>query len=139
MGATRPSPDTQQEGPCLVYDGDCPICSMSAKAVKLKRTVGSLSLVNARKDTHHPVLQEIREQNLDLDEGMVLKYSNRLYHGVDALHLIALLSSKDGAFNGLLATLFKYRLSAAICYPVFRCGRNILLFIRGTPPISKDT
>jgi predicted DCC family thiol-disulfide oxidoreductase YuxK len=115
----------------FVYDGDCPICSAAANALEIRKSVGQLYLVDARVETSHPLIQEIKDRQLDLDEGMVLKYAGNYYHGRDALHMMALLGSSRGWFNRANALLFRSRLVARICYPVMRAVRNTLLRLKG--------
>ena len=65
-------PVAHREGVWFVYDGDCPICTHAAHALKIKETYGSLHLLNAREKQSHPLIDEINKQCLDLDEGMVI-------------------------------------------------------------------
>lgn len=120
----------------FVYDGDCPICSTAANALQIKKAVGSLHLVNARKDKAHVLLKEINERLLDLDEGMVLKYQDSYYHGEDALHMMAILGSGQGWFNRINAVLFRSKTLARFCYPVMRAIRNTLLRLKGVQKIG---
>ncbi|MQA66361.1 MAG: DUF4166 domain-containing protein [Alphaproteobacteria bacterium] len=115
----------------FVYDGDCPICSAAANALEIRKSVGHLHLIDARVETSHPLIQEIKDRQLDLDEGMVLKYAGNYYHGRDALHMMALLGSSRGWFNRANALLFHSRFVASICYPVMRAARNTLLRLKG--------
>jgi predicted DCC family thiol-disulfide oxidoreductase YuxK len=120
----------------FVYDGECPICSMAAQALRIKQAVGALHLVNARLNTQHPVLAEVNARRLNLDEGMVLKFQGAYYHGQDALHLMALLGSPHGWFNCMNALLFRSRTVARVCYPVMRGMRNMLLYLKGVGKID---
>ena len=120
----------------FVYDGDCPICSVAAKALKIREAVGNLHLVDARNDIAHPVLREVRDLKLDLDEGMVIKFRDTCYHGADALHVMALLGTGHGWFNRLNALLFRSKLLSVICYPPMRACRNLLIRLRGVPKID---
>ena len=120
----------------FVYDGDCPLCRSAAKALKIQESVGPLHLLDAREAAGHPLMAEIRAAQLDLDEGMVIKYSGQLYHGAAALMLMALLGSDYGWFNKVNAALFKSKACARICYPVLRGGRNLLLKILGVQKIN---
>jgi len=120
---------TPQQTIYLIYDGDCPICSRSALAVKLKEAVGSLQLINAREQ--HPLVAEVQTQNFDLNQGMVVKYQNQFYHGADALHLLALLGSKINWFNRLNVLLFRSKFLSKILYPCFRLFRNFMLSLKG--------
>jgi predicted DCC family thiol-disulfide oxidoreductase YuxK len=120
----------------FVYDGECPICRTAAQALRIRKAVGSLHLVNAREEANHPIMEEIRQLGLDLDAGMVMKFQGRCYHGQDALHLMALLGSRHGWFNRMNAVLFRSRTVAKLCYPLMRATRNGLLRLQGTPPID---
>jgi predicted DCC family thiol-disulfide oxidoreductase YuxK len=119
----------------FVYDGQCPICSVAAHALQIKKSVGNLHLVNAREDKDHPLLKEVNERQLDLDDGMVLKYRDGYYHGEDALHMMALLGSGQGWFNRMNASLFRSKLFARLFYPAMRAIRNMLLRLKGVPKI----
>lgn len=120
----------------LIYDGKCLLCSHSAKALKLKAAVGELVTIDARSE--HPLVTEVLNQGYDLNEGIIVKYNDVLYHGTDAVHLLALLSSPVGVFNRINAYLFKYKLTTKLFYPVFKFIRNLLLFVRGIPKINRD-
>ena len=75
----------------LVYDGECPICRPTANALKIRAAAGELILVNAR--SAHPILQELKRARLNLDEGMVVKINNTLYHGAEAQHVLAMIGT----------------------------------------------
>lgn len=120
----------------FVYDGDCPICSVAARGLRIKQAVGNLHLVDARTDIDHPILKEVRDLRLDLDQGMVIKFRDTCYHGADALHVMALLGTGQGWFNRINALLFRSKLLSAICYPPMRAGRNLLIWLHGAPKID---
>jgi len=66
----------------LIYDGDCILCSNSAKALKIKKSVGELQTINAR--TNHQLVNEAIDKGYDLNEGIIVKYNNKFYHGAEA-------------------------------------------------------
>ena len=72
-------------------------------------------------------MDEITSANLDIDAGMVLKKEGTLYYGSDAIHQLALLSSKTGFVNRLAHTLFRHPQIAQLLYPVLAACRNLLL------------
>jgi predicted DCC family thiol-disulfide oxidoreductase YuxK len=119
----------------FAYDGDCPVCTHAAHALRIRESVGALHLVNARVDPGHPLIREIGALGLDLDEGMVLKFQDNCYHGQDALHMMALLGSPHGWFNRANGYLFRSKRRAALCYPAMRGVRNLLLRLNGVGPI----
>ena len=119
----------------LVYDGDCPFCAATARVYRLKKSVGQLHIVNAREAQDTPLMHEIRAAGLDLNEGIVARYSGRLYHGAEALHLLALMGSDNDALNRVNATLFRNRLAVALAYPVMKSVRNAVLRVMGRKPI----
>ena len=66
---------------------------------------------------------------LDIDQGMVLKMGGQIYYGADAIHTLALISSKSGIFNRANYWIFKSKSLSAILYPILRTCRNLLLKI----------
>jgi len=135
-------------GAVLVYDGECPVCSAYVRYVRIRESVGEVVLVDARHggeggetDPKKAALgkywlERIRAASLDLNEGMVLIYGGRLYHGADCVHMLALLSSASGPFNRFNALLFKSPAAARVLYPVMRSGRNLLLRLLGRKRIE---
>lgn len=130
------STETPRDSVYFVYDGDCPICNVAANALRIQHDVGPLLLVNARTQDKHPLLDEINALKLNLDEGMVIKFKDRFYHGADALHLMALIGSGQGWFNRMNAFLYRSKTIASIVYPSMRATRNALLRMKGIPPVN---
>ena len=128
--------DDEQRNVWVVYDGDCPLCQSSARVMRIRRDVGRLILVDARTQKNHPVIEEAEATGLNIDLGMIVKYGDRLYHGADALNVLAMLSSPTGWLNKLVASVFSVRLVALIVYPALRAMRNFLLWIRGKSPLT---
>lgn len=111
----------------LIYDGECPFCSSYVRYVRLQESIGTLTLIDARQGGD--LVNSILETGLDLNEGMVLKYQDRLYHGADCINMLALMSTRSGLFNKLNALIFRSRLVSRLLYPVLRAGRNLTLKI----------
>ncbi len=120
----------------FIYDGDCPICTTAAHALRIRQAVGSLHLINAREGKDQPLVREATELGYDLDEGMVIKFGERHYHGADALVIMALLGSNIGWFNRMNALLFSSPHIAKLLYPAMRGTRNALMYIKGKPKLG---
>lgn len=127
---------SEYDGVWFIYDGDCPICNMAAQALRIKQTLGELHLVDARTQSNHPLLNSIREQNLDLDEGMVILHDGQLYHGQKALRFMSQYGDDKGWFNRLNRTLFWSETLSTLLYPMMRWVRNTLLKLLGKHPID---
>ena len=91
-------------------------------------------LVNARDQSD--VLKEITEMGWDIDQGMVLKMGEELYYGSDAIHVLALISSRSGIFNRITYWAFKSKTISKWIYPILRFFRNMLLKILGRTKIN---
>lgn len=126
--------DMDREEILLVYDKECPACDNYCRMVRIRESVGQLKIVNARDSSK--VMEEITASGLDIDQGMVLKMGSQLYYGSDAIHAIALISSRSGIFNRLNYWLFKSKTLSTVLYPVLRFFRNLLLKILGKTKIN---
>ena len=113
----------------LVYDEECPFCSTYVKYIRLQENFGKLNLVDAR--TGGKLVESIKNQGYDLNEGMVLKFQGRYYHGADCINMLALMSTRFGVFNRVNAMIFKNATASNILYPVLRAGRNLTLKLLG--------
>jgi predicted DCC family thiol-disulfide oxidoreductase YuxK len=118
----------------LVYDKECPACNNYCQVVRIRQDIGELKLIDAREDS--AVMREITVQGLDIDQGMVLKMGGQLYYGSDAIHALALISSRSGLFNRMNYWIFKSGILSAILYPVLRSCRNLLLKLLGVTKIN---
>ena len=78
----------------------------------------------------------LSEKAFDLDEGMVLVYEGRIYHGDECINILALLSSRSGLFNRLNFLLFKNKYVAGFLYPILRAGRNLILRLLGKTKLN---
>ena len=139
MSALDPSalsPNKATSDNWLMYDGECPFCSQYVKLVRIREAVGGLKLLNAREGG--PQYDEVLRAGLDLDEGMVLKLNDRLYHGDDCIHALAMLSEPKGFFNRMNVWVFKSPKRAAFLYPILRAGRNLALSLLGRKKLDHE-
>jgi len=118
----------------VVYDGECPFCSSFILLYRIREHAKHVHLIDAR--SRHPIVDEIRRQNLDLNEGMVVKFNGRFYHGSDAMNILALLGSGTTLFNRLNLALFRRPSVARLLYPLLARGRLITLRLLGRPLIG---
>jgi predicted DCC family thiol-disulfide oxidoreductase YuxK len=115
----------------LVYDGDCPLCRASALGVRIKKAAGQLMTLDARTAGEHELMAAIAAEGLDLNQGIVVRYHGLLHHGIDALHLLALLSSPHDSFNRFNAWMFKSKARVKALYPLMKAVRRLSLGILG--------
>ena len=120
----------------IYYDGDCPFCARYVRYTRLQATVGAPRLVNVRVDTAS--LEKLEAAGYDLDRGMVVEMDGRRYAGSEAMHALALLSTRSGTFNRLMVLLFSSRVAAFLLYPLLRAGRNLVLLALGRPGVRID-
>jgi len=118
----------------LVYDKECPVCNAYCQIVRIRETVGDLKIIDAREKSE--VLAEITARGLDIDKGMVLKMGGQFYYGSDAMHALALISSRSGLCNRLNYWIFRSKSVSSWLYPVLRLFRNLLLKLLGKTKIN---
>jgi len=119
----------------IVYDGECPFCASYIRLVRLRETMGSVEMVSAREA--HPILEEIRSRNLDLNEGMVVRIDGEFFHGSTAMAALSLLSTKAGLLNRAMRAVFRNPKRAAVLYPFLARGRNLTLRLLKRKPIGQ--
>ncbi|MBT8131391.1 MAG: DUF393 domain-containing protein [Gammaproteobacteria bacterium] len=117
-------PETRSN-PVLVYDQQCPFCDAYCRLVRVRSAAGELELVDARQGG--PVVDRITARGWDVDEGMVLIVADQMYYGSDAIHALALMSTRTGFFNRLNYLIFRSGPLARLLYPLLRTGRNLAL------------
>lgn len=118
----------------MVYDKQCPACDAYVRVMRVRSDVGTLRIVDAREDS--PIMREITAAGLDVDDGMVLKMGDALYYGSDAIHALALISSRSGVLNRLNYRVFGSKAVASRLYPLLRRGREVLLRLLGKTRIN---
>ncbi len=118
----------------LVYDKECPACNNYCQVIRIRESVGKLKIVDARENNE--IMDEITSKGLDIDQGMVLKMGDQFYYGTDAIHALALISSKSGIFNRLNYWMFKSKKVSSVLYPMLRFFRNTLLKLLGKTTIN---
>lgn len=127
----------EKEEVLLVYDGECPLCRAGANNFCVnENNEGRLNRINKRAVNDHPVIAEIRQQQLNLDRGMVLKYQGKLYQGAEALHVMSRISTGNSWAARCSKALFRTRFMAYACYPFLRFARNMLIRMKGVGPIN---
>ena len=126
---------SQEAGPIVVYDGECPFCAAYVRMTRLRESAGPVTMVDAR-TSDHPVLGEIRAADLDIDRGMVVKLDGQLHHGDAAMTALALMTTPSGGFNRMMRALFRRPGLARVIYPPMVAGRNLTLRLLGRQPIG---
>jgi predicted DCC family thiol-disulfide oxidoreductase YuxK len=118
----------------IVYDDQCPFCRNYCQLLRLRETAGNVELIDARKPSK--IMNEITARGLDIDHGMVVKINDQLHYGSQAIHILALLSSRSNFFNRITYWIFKSEKRANILYPALKNCRNLALKIMGIPLIN---
>jgi predicted DCC family thiol-disulfide oxidoreductase YuxK len=118
----------------VVYDGECPFCSSFVLLYRIREHAKHVHLIDAR--SPHPMVDEVRRQRLDLNEGMAVKFKGRFYHGADAMNILAILGSGTTLFNRINRALFRRPGVARLLYPLLARGRLITLRLLGRPLIG---
>lgn len=118
-------------GVSFVYDGECPMCTKAAHALRIKQDYGAIHLINAREATNDPLVLEVTQRGFDLDEGMVIYAEDHFYHGKEALKFMARYGDARNIFTALCKSLFWSNTISSLTYPWMRGTRNWLLRRRG--------
>lgn len=118
----------------IIYDGECPLCRGFVSRYRLAQAADSLDLIDARE--HPDLAAGLARQGMDLNEGFVARVDGALYHGDEALRVLALMGTRCGLFNRLNAWVFRDEGRARALYPALKAARGLALRALGKGPIS---
>lgn len=128
--------DQQLDELAIIYDQECPVCTAYSCSVGIdEQEASSVRRINAR-SADDTLVKQAKDAGLDLDDGMVVVHRGKLYHGADALNIMARLAPKKGIGNRLNRLFFGNATVARLSYPLLRAGRNTLLRILGRKKIK---
>ena len=130
-GSTRDSADDVW----VVYDGECPFCSRYVLLYRLREQGQRVHLIDAR--SSHPLVDEIRSRNLDLNDGMVVRWRGQDHYGAEAMHLLATLAEDRTLFNRINRAIFSRSRVARALYPALVRGRKLTLRLLGRKLIGE--
>lgn len=129
--------NTEEDGDWLLYDGECPFCSRYVQLLRLRELSPSFRLLDAR---HQPQLVAcMLQQGYDVDEGMILRWGERYFHGADCIAELSRLTRTDTRGQRLNRAVFADARRAQRLYPWLVRGRNLVLRLLGRHPIGADT
>ena len=118
----------------VVYDGLCPFCSAYIQMLRLKQSVRTVELIDAR--SRPEIVEEFAARGLDLDNGMSVIYGSRLYYGSDAVNVLSHLTTASGLVNRGVAFVLRNPATARTIYPVMRHGRALALTLLRRPSLN---
>jgi predicted DCC family thiol-disulfide oxidoreductase YuxK len=127
LSATEPS--------LIIYDGDCVFCQNYVRFLQLRKAVGPVELVDARSGDAR--IQGFWDAGYDLNEGMLFVHHGTVYHGSEAVHVLATLSGPSDFLNKANAFVFSHRGLARALYPAMKLGRRLTLYARGRSLMRK--
>ncbi|WP_456678736.1 DUF393 domain-containing protein [Bradyrhizobium sp. RDM12] len=93
-------------------------------------------LIDAR--SSDPIVDDIRAQKLDLNDGMVVRWREQFYYGADAMHLLTALGGRNSFFARLNLLMFSQPRLARMLYPLLVRGRKITLRLLGRKLIGES-
>ena len=96
-------PNKQAEELALIYDGECPVCTAYSCSVDVDEAKASgMRRINAR--SNDALVKQAKDAGIDLDEGMIVLHEGKMYHGAEALNIMARLAPDDPFCHRTLPT-----------------------------------
>lgn len=129
--------NTQNQITC-VYDGACPLCTYAAVSYKHATLEDNVVLINSRTQTDHPILEKIKENNINLDHGGVFIKDGKMFGGVIAMEKLAKTDYRTFSHAGLFLKAFGSGRRAKIVYPILKAIRDIWITLSGAGKINPN-
>jgi predicted DCC family thiol-disulfide oxidoreductase YuxK len=127
-------PWQKQPGITIVYDGECPFCNSYTKLVRLRDSVGPVTLIDARE--RPDIVADAKQLGLNVNEGMLVVHQSQIFVGDEAMTFLSAFSSRSGILNQMMSWVFSDPRRSRALYPALRCGRNLILSILGRSQID---
>lgn len=118
----------------IIYDGDCIFCANYVRLLRLKQSIGPVDLLDARSDD--PRVHQYWRDGYDLNKGMLFVHAGRVYHGDEAINVLASLSGDSTIFNRINGLVLSSPRTAKLAYPFLKLGRRVVLLVRGKKLLS---
>lgn len=127
---TRTESDAAPEDDFLLYDGECVYCRTYARKSRFTTPAGKrLRLIDGR---HTPELvEELRRDGCDIEDGMILVLEGRRYQGAEAMEVLCTMAAETGWVNRLTRWVGSSSERASFLYPWFRRLRRMGLWVTG--------
>jgi len=118
----------------VVYDKECPVCSVYCELAQRYAEPHQLELVDAREAS--ALMNDITRRGLDIDEGMVTEINGELHYGSAGIRELALASSRKNLFNACSRLVFGNARVARVLYNGLKAFRRVLLNVLGVKPVN---
>ncbi len=113
----------------VLMDGDCIYCSRFSDLIAARNNLGSLQILNLR--DRPDLVEAMRADGLEPNQGMVFKRGDRFHFGPRAVSELARATEGDGVLRWTLRQALRNPAVAGVLYPAMRAGRAITLLLRG--------
>lgn len=118
-------------GLVVIYDGLCPLCANYVQMLRLRQSVRTVELIDARFD--QVLVSALADAGYKLDDGMLAIYGQKAYYGRDAVTLLSRLTESKAWINRATATVLGRPFLARLVYPAMTRGRSLLLWLLRRP------
>ncbi len=114
----------------LLYDGDCIYCRTYARKARIRTHSGErLRFIDGRKAPQ--LVEELRRDGCDIEDGMILILEGRRYQGAEAMEVLGSLATEPGWVNRLTRWVGSKSERARFLYPWFQRLRRVSLWMAG--------
>ena len=126
---TEPAEESLQDD-FLLYDGECPFCRFYARKSGFRTPDGRpLTLIDANRAPE--LIEELRKEGCEADEGMVLVSGGRRYQGAEAMTALEGMTSGVGWWGKLSKWFASNPARVRVLYPWLQRLRRAALWVRG--------
>ena len=116
----------------FIYDGECPFCNHFAELLELRSKVNNISILDARKEPK--LVKELLSKGFDIDQGAVLLYEDKIFHGYEAINRICnQINNPSSKLLKILSMTFKSSKRAKFIFPFLVTARRLALISKGVP------
>lgn len=113
----------------VLYDDDCPFCTDFVLMLNARKNGYDIDLISARENNSY--VQKVKSLNLNLDDGMVVFFKDKVLYGSEAANFIVGISSSRKIRYVFYKIFLQNNFIARLVYPILVIFRKVFFRLTG--------
>ena len=113
----------------VLYDDVCPFCTDFVLMLNARKNGYDIDLISARENNSY--VQQVKSLGLNLDDGMVVFFKDKVLYGSEAANFIVGISSSNKVRHMFYKMFLQNNFIAKLVYPILVILRKVFFRLTG--------